>query len=143
MTEKDTELSRSLVVGRKRDGRCCYDKEAKRELIEACLQPGVSVARMALQHGINANLLRTWITRSQREGQASVALQPSGKNVLSTTSPFVPVVQVKASAKTSPLSLGAEMPNGVKLDLSNFGLDDLSLILKLLCRLPCSGSMQG
>ena len=143
MTEKDTELSRSLVVGRKRDGRCCYDKEAKRELIEACLRPGISVARMALQHGINANLLRTWITRYQREGQASVALQASGKNALATTSAFVPVVQVKAPAKTSPLSLGAEMPNGVKLDLSDLGLDDLSLILKLLCRLPCSGSTQG
>ena len=97
------------MVGHKRDGRCCYDKEAKRELIEACLQPGVSVARMALQHGINANLLRTWITRSQREGQVSVVEQASGKSVLATTSPFVPVVQVKASAKTSPLSLGAEM----------------------------------
>jgi transposase-like protein len=27
--------------------------------IEASLRPGVSVAGMALQHGINANLLRT------------------------------------------------------------------------------------
>jgi transposase len=32
-------------------------------MIEACLRPGVSVARVALKHGINANLLRTWITR--------------------------------------------------------------------------------
>jgi transposase-like protein len=40
------------------NGRCRYDPEAKRELVEACLQPGISVARMALEHGINANLLR-------------------------------------------------------------------------------------
>ena len=39
----------------------CYDRQAKRELIEASLQPGVSVAKLALMHGINANLLRKWI----------------------------------------------------------------------------------
>ena len=59
MTEQITELKQQLVVGRKRDGRCCYDPQAKRELIEAGLQPGVSVAKLALAHGINANLLRT------------------------------------------------------------------------------------
>src|SRR5574338_305133 len=68
MTERDTVLSRPLVVGHKRDGRRCYDREAKRELIEASMQPGVSVAGMALRHGINANLLRTWIRRYQLEG---------------------------------------------------------------------------
>ena len=69
MTEQDTALSRPLVVGHKRDGRSCYDREAKRELIEASMQPGVSVAGMALRHGINANLLRTWIRRYQLEGE--------------------------------------------------------------------------
>ena len=63
MTEKGTELSKRLVVGHKQDGRRCYDPDAKLELIEASMRPGVSVARIALQHGINTNLLRTWITR--------------------------------------------------------------------------------
>ncbi len=43
MTEQITELKERLVVGRKRDGRNCYDPQAKRELIEASLRPGVSV----------------------------------------------------------------------------------------------------
>lgn len=55
------------MIGHKRDGHSCYDREAKRELIEASLRPGVSVAVLALRHGINANLLRTWIRRHQRE----------------------------------------------------------------------------
>jgi transposase-like protein len=29
-----------------------YDEQAKRELVEACLQPGISVAGMALRHGV-------------------------------------------------------------------------------------------
>lgn len=142
MTEKDTEITKRLVVGQKRDGRRCYDPDAKRELIEACMRPGISVARMALRHGINANLLRTWISQYKRhpEMRSPLAL---GSSALITTSPFVPVAQVKASAKTTPLSFSAEFPNGIKLDLSDLGLEELPLILKLLSQLPCSGSTQG
>ena len=73
MTENVTELSRPLVIGRKRDGRTCYDPEAKRELVAACLRPGVSVARLALDHGINANLLRKWIDRYRGKPDAEAA----------------------------------------------------------------------
>jgi C4-dicarboxylate-specific signal transduction histidine kinase len=33
LTEQITELKQRLVVSRKQDGRCCYDPQAKRELI--------------------------------------------------------------------------------------------------------------
>jgi transposase len=51
------------VVRRDRGGRSCYDPDGKRVLIEACLRPGVSVARLALENGVNANLLRKWVAR--------------------------------------------------------------------------------
>ncbi len=35
MSEWTTELAGRLVIGRKRDGRCVYDAEAKRELVLA------------------------------------------------------------------------------------------------------------
>jgi len=73
--EKQSRLSRPLVVGQRSDGRCRYDAEAKRELVEACLQPGVSVARIALEHGLNANLLRKWI-QSYREQVSSLPPSP-------------------------------------------------------------------
>jgi transposase len=60
MPGKDSELR---VVRESRDGRRRYDEKGKRALVEAALQPGVSVSRMALEHGINANLLRKWITK--------------------------------------------------------------------------------
>lgn len=66
MTEQYAELRGRLVVGRKSDGRSVYDEAAKTELIVACLKQGVSVARMAMEHGVNTNLLRTWITAYQR-----------------------------------------------------------------------------
>ncbi len=57
MTERTVDLVPGLIRGHKRDGRCIYDRKAKRELVRRCLQPGVSVAGLVLAHGINANLL--------------------------------------------------------------------------------------
>jgi transposase len=62
MSEHMIDVVPGLVRGHKRDGRCIYDRTAKRELVRRCQQPGVSVAAMALAHGLNANLLRKWIT---------------------------------------------------------------------------------
>jgi len=49
------ELAARLVVSRKRDGRNVYDEQAKAQPVQACRQPGVSLARLARQCGVNAN----------------------------------------------------------------------------------------
>ena len=55
-----------------RTGRRTYTQEYKRDVVRQCRGPGVSVAAIALAHGINANLVRRWIVREQRvaEGDA-------------------------------------------------------------------------
>ncbi|WP_255220063.1 transposase [Burkholderia glumae] len=63
MNEQHGGLQSRLVADRKRDGRRKYDEDAKRELIQACLKPGVSIARTAMEHDINPNLVRTWISQ--------------------------------------------------------------------------------
>ena len=88
--EKHTELLKGLVISRRRDGRCIYDAEAKLELIRACLQPGVSIARLALKHGVNANLLRTWVARYQRE-ESKHAVASQSENKSESTGAFTPV----------------------------------------------------
>lgn len=143
MTERDTEITRRLVVGHKRDGRCCYDKEAKRELVEACLQPGISVARMALEHGINANMLRTWISRYQAGRLTQVGSPGQAQTGLTRMSAFAPVVQAKHPTKTAASRFMAQLPNGITLDLSELSRDELLPILGHLCKLPCSASTPG
>ena len=140
MTERISDLKQRLVVSRKQDGRCCYDPQAKRELIEACFLPGVSVAKLALAHGINANLLRTWMTKHQRQLLAGGLLRPSS----STPASFIPVVPVSAprSPITSP-ALTARLPNGVRLEWSALSADQLAQVLHLLSTLPCSDSIPG
>jgi transposase len=131
MAEHDSELLRRLVVGSKRDGRPRYDKQAKAELVQACLNPGVSVARVALEHGINANLLRKWITlHLQKQEQSPVAPSP----------PFVPVVSAGSCRKQAEPGLRVRLPNGIEISLSGHDEDALSSLLRLLCTLPCSAS---
>lgn len=140
MTEQITELKERLVVGRKRDGRNCYDPQAKRELIEASLQPGVSVAKLALVHGINANLLRKWIGKHQRQSLVGGSLRPSA----AMPAPFIPVVPVSAHrSPTTPPELAARLPNGVKLEWSGLPADQLAYVLRLLSTLPCFESIPG
>lgn len=132
MKEHKIQLSHPLIVGHWRDGRCLYDPEAKRELVEACLQPGISVAKVALEFGINANLLRKWMGLYRETGYPS----PSSPLALPA---FVPV-QSLSKRKPADSVLTAELPNGVKFAVPSAAFSDLPLILKALAELPCSVS---
>jgi transposase-like protein len=78
MNEQRGGLQSRLVVDRKRDGRRKYDEDAKRELIQECLKPGVSIARTAMEHDVNPNLVRTWISKYQREQAAGEIVSSVG-----------------------------------------------------------------
>jgi transposase len=43
-----------------RKGRANYSREFKQRLVDAANQPGVSVSKLAQEHGVNANLLFKW-----------------------------------------------------------------------------------
>jgi transposase len=136
MTENDAELKSRLVLGHKRDGRRRYSVAAKRELVAACLKPGISVARMAYEHGINANLLRKWITKYQGQREGAIAISPQGPSAPA----FVPVIQVdpmSAAASTPPMEpspprLEARLPNGVIIELSDASEGERATVLRLL-----------
>lgn len=50
-----------------RNGKRMYVHEFKLALVRRCLEPAVSVSAVALEHGINANLLRKWIDKHRDE----------------------------------------------------------------------------
>lgn len=47
------------LMGRRRRRR--HSAEFKAAVIQECLRPGVSIAAVALAHGLNANMLRKWV----------------------------------------------------------------------------------
>ena len=65
------------VVARGRTGRPNYTKEFKRRLaLEAC-EPDISVAKLALRYGLNANMVFKWRReyRAGKFGTQSIACQ--------------------------------------------------------------------
>jgi len=148
--EEDDHKLRVRLVGR--DGRRRYDPASKDRLVAACLEPGVSVSRLALEHGVNANLLRKWI-KERREPHPlppssppafiAVHIESAADQVLSRSS--VAAVDLSAtcdevrgskSKGTAPFSLSAKvsasLPNGVKLTLECGDIDALTAIIGVL-----------
>jgi transposase len=60
-------LQASLAVPRGRAKRRHYEQAFKRHLVELTLVPGASVARIALDHRLNANILFRWRRHYLRE----------------------------------------------------------------------------
>ena len=164
----DTQDLRSrLAIGRKRDGRRQFDEGAVEELVELCLRPGVSVARTAMDHDVNPNQLRRWITRYQQRQLAhaprageheravidgvQIDMAPRPGPALpdrSATPAFVPVV-VAAPAALAPvpparrcatITLHVRLPNGVQFDLGEAPVEELTTIIQMLGRLACFAS---
>jgi transposase len=66
-----------------------HGDELKAQMLSECEMPGASVAKVAMAHGINANVVHRWRQLAREGAQATVA-KPSG---------FVPV----AIAAPTPL----------------------------------------
>ena len=152
--QNDSVVLSGLVVGQKRDGRCRYDPQVKQELIRQCMLPGVSVARRAMQHGINANLLRTWITKSQSSKAVAVqrtVCEPAARDsqaffpvqvqaVAPSEAISMPTKACGASSKSAapPMRIQIQLSNGISVDLGQARMEELSGVMQMLMHLPCS-----
>lgn len=47
--------------------RRSYPKALKAQIVAECRQPGISIAGVALSHGVNANLVHKWIRQAERQ----------------------------------------------------------------------------
>jgi transposase len=80
-----------------------YTTEFKRELVERCLQPGASVSGIALDNGINANVLFRW-RREQLLGTPGVHDHCTAQPVL------LPVKLAASLTPAGPESLSSRAP---------------------------------
>lgn len=142
MTEDIESIAKRLVLGRKRDGRSIYDPQARSELVRASQRSGLSLARIAQQCGINANVLSNWVRQHDRSKGSSVALQ--GNAVDMPAAPAFVAVEMQASppqaAPPLALTVRARLPNGVTLDVQVPDVDGAGQLIDVLGRLRCSAS---
>ena len=61
-------MASDKVVRRRR-----YGDELKAQVVGECDAPGASVAKVAMAHGINANVVHRWRQLAREGGQATVA----------------------------------------------------------------------
>lgn len=114
------------IIGVDRGGKRRYDPQAKRKLIQACLEPGISLAGLALAHGVNANLLRKWVVKHQRrvsgEADATAPAASVFVPVIVGAQEPAPIGAPMGTPVTAPLHsssrVQARLPNGVTLELA-------------------------
>jgi transposase len=128
------------------NGRRSYDPASRDRLVEACFQPGASLAGLALAHGVNANVLHKWVLKRRRL-RCDGAQAGTGVSQLSGPGAFVrvepsPVLQAPragsltlqpAQSQGTP-RLQATMPNGVTLSLDGCDPQLLAVMIDALGR---------
>jgi len=98
-TMKRVQDNRSLAG--KASQRRQYDAAFKRHLVELSLAPGASVAKIALDHRLNANILFKWRRRHLRELARSTS-KPAALLPVTVLEPQGTAVQAAAPTQSSP-----------------------------------------
>jgi len=90
-----------------------YSDELKRQVVSECAAPGASVAKVAMSHGINANIVHTWRTLARRaaevpkEADATPTFVPL---MLAPPQPNPAVTQVHVQVTRGPVAISATWP---------------------------------
>ncbi|WP_095445549.1 IS66-like element accessory protein TnpA [Ochrobactrum quorumnocens] len=95
-----------------RQGNHHYDREWKKQVVAVALEPGTSLSRVAIDHGINTNLVRKWV-RKHKEAQMDT-LQPSPP----LGSAFIPV---RVESAADDVVTRSDRPRALALKSRNSG----------------------
>lgn len=94
--------------------RRLHSDEFKARAVASCMQPGMSMAAVAMAHGINANLLRRWV----REAEMKATAHAVGKSAVQPLQApqrealFVPVALPAPAAPTPLPDIHIELQRG-------------------------------
>ena len=110
-----------------------YTPEFKAELVKACQQPGASIAALAGQQGMNANVLHRWLKEHQRSGchqlakpcvtALTEASSPAPAFIALALPPVTPVHQeqeIKVELRKGALSMTVTWPLSAAADLASW-----------------------
>lgn len=95
----------TVSVTRPYQKRRRYSPDFKASIVATCHEPGASVARIALDNALNANLVRRWISESRR-----------ADNPLTSVPAFVPV-----SLPAPPTTAHSNPRNSIRIEIPRVG----------------------
>lgn len=103
-----------LVKAAARRTRRRHDPEFKAQVIAACLQPGVSVAAIALANGLNTNMLRKWVRDHHAESEPGLAEPKLGAEssalVQVAMAPNVPLAEIRVDVRRGGVAVQMAWP---------------------------------
>ena len=98
----------------KRRRRRIHSDEFKADAVASCMQPGMSMAAVAMANGVNANLLRRWVRQAEMT-PATKVLGTTAMDVAKAQEPkplFVPVTLPVANAPAQLADIRIELHRG-------------------------------
>ena len=92
-----------------------HSAELKALVLEQCAAPGASVARVAMSHGVSANIVHGW--RKLARELEGAAMSPPGPTTLpaktaASVPRFVPVSMAPATSPPAPVDIQIELRRG-------------------------------
>ena len=92
-----------------------HSAELKTLVLERCAVPGVSVAKVAMSHGVNANIVHGW-RKLAREREGAAMSPPSPTTLPAKTAAsvpqFVPVSMAQTTSPPAPVDIQIELRRG-------------------------------
>ncbi len=106
---------------RERRHRRTHSTEFKAKVVAACRTPGVSIASVALDHRLNANLVRRWVVTEERAGVVApieatetphrdAILAPSFVPVAITQAPVAATQEIVVELRRGPMVVKVTWP---------------------------------
>ena len=89
-----------------------YSPELKLQVVGACAQPGASIAAVARQHGINANIVHRWL-REHSQGTLigrQPAFVPVTLSAPTEAAPALPSVDIRVEVKRANATIVVHWP---------------------------------
>jgi transposase len=89
-----------------------YSRELKAQIVAECEAPGASVARVAMAHGVNANVVHGW--RQLARAASRDGVRPVAPTPVSASQVFLPVklAPPPPTPKPAPAAVVVELQRG-------------------------------
>ncbi len=94
--------------------RRLHSDEFKADAVASCMQPGMSMAAVAMAHGVNANLLRRWVREAELRPPGSALDNPAVHDIRAPQANplFVPVSLPPPAAAAPIADIRIELQRG-------------------------------
>ena len=95
-----------------------HSAELKAQILAKCAVPGASVAKVAMAHGINANIVHGWRKLARETGAAAVSEQFLPVAVAPTVEQSADKCAIEVEVRRGAMTVQLSWPMSAAMDLS-------------------------